>query len=103
MAFPVAAVLPILGGVLGGNRTDPAQTDVGRFIGGITGRNRNAAAAAAAAGQSVPAAPIQAKSLASGTVTFGEDQKKTYLGFGLLLVALVFVWRFFSPRKRRRR
>lgn len=102
--FPVAAVLPILGGALGGNRTDPAETGFGKFVGSITGRNRNAAAAAAAAaGQSVPAAPIQAKSLASGTVTFGQDQKKTYLGFGLLLVALVFVWRFFSPRKRRRR
>lgn len=101
---PILSVVPSL---IGGSPRlqQPAKNRAGLFIRGLFGGNtdRSNLPGSVPTSTSVPAAPIQQRSLASGTVTFGQDQKKTYLGFGLLIVALVFVYRFFSPKRRKRR
>jgi hypothetical protein len=99
----IGAVLGALTGsgavksVLGGGLTTPPKTIVGKLLGKISGRTENAKA------MTTPAKPIQTKPLASGSITFGKDQNKSLLGFGILAVLALAVWRGLGLKTKRRR
>lgn len=100
MAFPIGiGAGSLIGDLLGANNPNPPQTKGGKFLGFFTGRNRRTRMSA---NQQVGAEPVQNRPLASGSISFGSEQRNRNLLNVAGLAVLAFLgWAIFGRRGKR--